>query len=245
MKSSIYQLYQLVWSSLDWLYPLTCIECEKTGFHICPDCQSSILPLKHPLCSICGLPIISGSVCSLCKNKKPDYEILRSWAVYSGPVQKAIRRIKYKRDISLGFDLSKYLSRYVEDMHLDIEAVIPVPLGKKRLKDRGYNQVSIIAYPLALKLDKKFIPRGLMRIRETESQVGLNVKDRNENVKDAFWANYRYVAGKNILLVDDVATTGATLSSCTSALKAGGAANVYAVTLARALGKYGSSVPKK
>jgi len=203
-----------------------------------------ILYVKHPLCSICGLPIVSGSVCSQCKNNKPGFNLLRSWAVYTGPVQKAIHRIKYKRDLSLGFELSKFLSQFVEDMQLDVEAVIPVPLGKKRLKDRGYNQVSLIAYPLALKLGVNFIHHGLIRIRETESQVGLNIKDRNENVKDAFWANNRHVAGKNILLIDDVATTGATLSSCTLALKTGGAANVYSVTLARALGRYGSSVPK-
>jgi len=129
-------------------------------------------------------------------------------------------------------------------MHMDFEAVIPVPLGKKRLKDRGYNQVSIVAYPLALKLGKNFIPRGLMRIRETESQVGLNITDRKENVKDAFLANNQIVAGKSILLIDDVATTGATLSSCTFALRTGGASNVYAVTLARALGRYGSTVTK-
>jgi ComF family protein len=200
--------------------------------------------LKYPLCTICGFPIISGSVCSKCKKNKPAYNQLRSWAVYSGPIQKAIHRIKYKRDISLGFELSKLVLRFVEDMHLDIDAMIPVPLGKKRLKDRGYNQVSMIAYPLSLKLGIIFLPRGLMRIRETKSQVGLNIKDRNENVKDAFGANSRDVAGKNILLIDDVATTGATLASCANALKLGGALNVYAVTLARALDTRGSLDPK-
>jgi ComF family protein len=156
-------------------------------------------------------------------------------------VQKAIHRIKYKRDLSLGNELARYVSIFVNDMHLDITDVIPVPLGKKRLRDRGYNQVSIIAFPLALKLGLNYLPRGLVRIRETESQVGLNVKERNENVKNAFLANSRHVAGKNILLIDDVATTGATLTSCTNALRLGGASNVFAVTLARALGSHGLS----
>jgi ComF family protein len=148
------------------------------------------------------------------------------------------------RDISLGYELSKHVSRFVEDMHLDVEAVIPVPLGKKRLKDRGYNQVSLIAYPLALRLKLNYIPQGLTRIRETESQVGLNSRDRNENVKDAFSSRCSHVSGKNILIIDDVATTGATLSSCTDALRAGGASSVYAVTVARALGTRGSLDPK-
>jgi ComF family protein len=241
VKSSTYRLYHLVWSSLDWLYPPKCIYCTKTGFQICPDCQNLILHLKQPLCIICGLPITAGSVCSKCKKNRPSYILLRSWAVYTGPVQKAIQRIKYKRDLSLGNELARYVSLFVNDMHLDVVDVIPVPLGKKRLRDRGYNQVSIIAFPLALKLGLNYIPRGLVRIRETESQVGLNVKERNENVKDAFLANPRHVAGKNILLIDDVATTGATLTSCTNALRLGGASNVFAVTLARALGSHGLS----
>jgi len=200
--------------------------------------------LKNPLCTICGFPIISGSICSQCKKKRPGYNRLRSWAVYAGPVKKAIQRIKYKHDLSLGFELSKHVSRFVEDMQLDVDAVIPVPLGKKRRNDRGYNQVSLIAYPLSLRLGLNYIPKGLCRIRETETQVGLNIKERTENVKDAFDARYHHVAGKKILLIDDVATTGATLSSCTDALKAGGASGVYAVTVARALGTRGFSNPK-
>ena len=200
--------------------------------------------MKHPLCKICGLPNVSGGVCAQCIKTRPIYNLMRSWAVYTGPVQKAIHRIKYKRDLSLGFELARYVARFVDDMHLGVECVIPVPLGKKRLRDRGYNQVSIIAFPLALKLGINYISNGLMRIRDTESQVGLNVKDRNENVKDAFLANSRQVAGKNILLIDDVATTGATLTSCTNALRIGGASNVFAVTLARALGSHGLSYSK-
>ncbi|MFH2040419.1 MAG: ComF family protein [Chloroflexota bacterium] len=166
---------------------------------------------------------------------------MRSWAVYAGPVQKAIHRIKYKRDFSLGFELASYLSRFVERLHLDVDGVVPVPLGKKRHKDRGYNQVSMIALPLALKLGIKYIPNGLIRIRETDSQVGLNVMDRIRNVEDAFLANSGHVSGMNILLIDDVATTGATLTSCASALRMSGATNVFAITLARALGSQGIS----
>ena len=173
----------------------------------------------------------------MCNRKRPNYNLMRSWAIYKGPIQKAIHQLKYKRDLSLGFDLSKFLTSFVEELNLEFEVVIPVPLGKKRLKDRGYNQVSLIAYPLALKLNKQFILHGLTRVKETDSQVGLNVMERHENVKNAFKANNHYVSGKNILLIDDVATTGATLSSCTYALFAGGAANVYAISLARVLGK--------
>jgi ComF family protein len=171
---------------------------------------------------------------------KPGYDQLRSWAIFNGPIQKAVHNLKYKRDLSLGLDLSGHLTNFVKELQLAVDIVIPVPLGKKRLKERGYNQASLIAFPLAIKLGMKYTPNGLVRIRETESQVGLNYKDRLENVKDAFQANSRLISGKNILLIDDVATTGSTLSSCTQALKAGGASTVYAITLARALAGYGS-----
>ena len=200
--------------------------------------------MKQPLCTICGLPNVLGGICSQCKINRPSYNLLRSWAVYSGPVQKAIHRIKYKHDFSLGFELARYVFRFVDDMNLFIEGVIPVPLGKKRFRDRGYNQVSMVALPLALKLRIKYMPYGLIRIRETESQVGLNIKDRINNVKDAFLANSHQVSGKNILLIDDVATTGATLTSCANALRMSGASNVFAITLARALGSHGLSYSK-
>jgi ComF family protein len=156
-------------------------------------------------------------------------------------MQQAVHRIKYKRDLSLGIELARLITRFVEDMNWPIEIVIPVPLGMKRKSERGYNQVSLITFPLALRLGMRYVPGGLIRIRETESQVGLNAYDRHENVKDAFLANSHRVAGKNILLIDDVATTGATLSSCACALKAGGASNVYAITLTRALPIHGLS----
>jgi competence protein ComFC len=145
-----------------------------------------------------------------------------------------VHRIKYKRDLTLGIDLAKLMTGFIADLNWPIDLVIPVPLGRKRKNERGYNQVSLIAIPLAIEFGWKFVPEALIRIRETESQVGLNIKERHENVRDAFHANSRNIAGKNILLIDDVATTGATLSSCARALVTGGARNVYAITLARA-----------
>jgi len=208
---------------------------------LCLDCQELIQPVKQPLCNICGAPTSLTSLCFLCKKNRPPFSSLRSWAVFDGPVQKAVHRIKYKRDISLGFVLANLMTNFVENLRWPIDIVVPVPLGKKRKTERGYNQVSLIAYPLALSFGWKYMPGGLIRIRETESQVGLNVKDRHENVKGAFSVNSKKIVGKNILLIDDVATTGATLSSCSEALITGGALNVYAVTLARAKAKKGLS----
>jgi ComF family protein len=110
-----------------------------------------------------------------------------------------------------------------------------VPLGKKRLKERGYNQVALVAQPLAYYSGITYLPRALWKARETRSQVGLNVDQRHQNVLNAYQADARSVEKKSVLLMDDVSTTGSTISSCTDALMAAGAREVYAITIARAL----------
>ncbi len=113
--------------------------------------------------------------------------------------------------------------------------IIPIPLGKQRLKDRGYNQVALVAQPLAYHLGLVYAPQALWKSRDTRSQVGLNISQRRENVLNAYQADRSLVNGKSILVMDDVSTTGSTLSSSTEALLAAGARDVYAITIARAL----------
>ncbi|MGB8213834.1 MAG: phosphoribosyltransferase family protein [Anaerolineales bacterium] len=120
--------------------------------------------------------------------------------------------------------------------------VVPVPLGRQRMKERGYNQVALLAMPLAAIQGWRYSPRVLTRVRETRSQVGLSVAERKENISGAFQANPALVSGKTILLMDDVATTGATLSACSDALVKAGAKIVYALTLARALPHHGLQI---
>ncbi len=116
--------------------------------------------------------------------------------------------------------------------------VIPVPLSAKRLRERGYNQAAQFALPLALALGARYRPSGVRRIRHTVSQVKLSWQERQDNVTGAFYANPRLVAGQKILLIDDVVTTGATISACATALLDAGARNVYALSVARAMQHY-------
>ena len=161
--------------------------------------------------------------------------MLRSWAVFDNPVQAALHRLKYRRDIGLGEALSNQFAGFVAGLGWPIEIVLPIPLGRKRFKERGYNQVAMVAMPLALQLGLSYSSKALVRARETRSQVGLSAIERRENVREAFLADVKKVNGRNILLMDDVSTTGATLSSAAEALYASGAREVFAVTIARAL----------
>ena len=160
---------------------------------------------------------------------------MRSWAVFDSPVQNALHTLKYRRNMGIGDALGRQMADFIRDLGLIVDVLIPVPLGKKRLKERGYNQVALVAQPLAFELGMPYAPHGLWKSRETRSQVGLNVAQRSENVSKAYQAEVKVVNGKSILLMDDVATTGSTIQSSAEALLSAGAREVYAITIARAL----------
>jgi len=160
---------------------------------------------------------------------------MRSWAVFDSPVQNALHTLKYRSNIGLGDSIARQMVDFVESLKWDIDVVIPVPLGRKRLKERGYNQVALVARPLAYELGLEYTPRALWKSRETLSQVGLNISQRRENVSQAYQADPSAVKRKSVLLMDDVATTGSTISASTEALLSAGAREVFALTIARAL----------
>jgi len=134
----------------------------------------------------------------------------------------------------LGEALASELIDLLESLNWKVEMVIPVPLGKHRHNERGYNQAATLALPLAYAKGLAYKPSALERRQETASQVNLTKEQRAKNVQGAFWADATLVAGKNILVVDDVTTTGATMDACAQALINAGAICVYGITLARA-----------
>ena len=161
---------------------------------------------------------------------------MRSWAVFDSPIQNALHTLKYRRNIAgLGDALAHHMADFVGSLRWPLEVVIPVPLSRKRLQERGYNQVALVARPLAYELGLTYAPNLLWKIRDTRSQVGLNMQERRENVSMAYQAHRSAVTRKSILLMDDVSTTGSTISACTEALLLAGAQEVYVLTIARAL----------
>jgi competence protein ComFC len=165
--------------------------------------------------------------------------MMRSWAVFDSPIQNGLHTMKYRRNIGFGESIAMQMADFVRSLHWPIELLIPVPLGKKRLKERGYNQVALVARPLAYQLGLSYEPDALRKTRETRSQVGLSVSQRSENVQNAYQADARVVKGRSVLIMDDVATTGSTISACTAALLSAGAKEVYVLTIARALPHHG------
>ena len=222
------------WNVLDWIYPPVCASCSEPGYRLCPECFEKIKFLLGSRCDICG-GVINEHVkrCRNCKKKTPPYDGLVSLAIYDGVMRDCIHALKYDNNQSLGDTFSKWLVPLVHQNDWGLDMVTPVPLSAKRYRERGYNQSSLIARPLAARLHLKCIPFAVRRIRHTPSQVGLSAEERRLNVIGAFKAEEDLVIGKRILLVDDVMTTGATISSCAKALHDAGASAVYCITLAR------------
>jgi len=229
-----YIAYIWLWSSLDLLFPATCGGCDKGKSRWCQDCKESVELILPPICNICGGQTSRQGLCANCQQNPPEYDAIRSWAIYDGPVRNAIQKLKYKRDISLGIVLTRPIIDLFASLNWKIDYVVPVPLGVARLRERGYNQSALIARPLALGSGVRYRPQALKRVRETTTQVGLTINQRRENVKNAFLSPNKEVEGKSVLIIDDVMTSGATLESCTTALIQAGAVKVFALTLARA-----------
>lgn len=229
-----FRLYHLAWTALDWLYPPECGGCGQPGSRWCAQCQAGALVIADNICPICGQEQAAGAICSNCAENHPAFLAIRSWAVYQGTLREAIHRLKYKHDIALAEALAVHLIEVYNRMQWTVDLITAVPLGSRRLLERGYNQAGMLARPLALFEQKPYAPDAMRRVRETDSQVRLGRSERRANVRDAFEANTSLVSGKVVLVIDDVTTTGATIESCAQALRGAGAAGVYGLTLARA-----------
>ena len=154
--------------------------------------------------------------------------------MYEGAIRKAIHRLKYYGDIALGDLLTRPLITLLSEMNWEIDSIVAVPVTKSRAKERGYNQAALLAYPISLSAEVVFQPESLIKTRQVPSQVGLTLEQRIKNVAGVFEAIPVLVRGKQLLIIDDVITSGATMNACATALLDAGARSVYGLTLARA-----------
>jgi len=225
---------------LDLLFPPRCAGCGRRGVWLCSPCLAQVSPLQPPFCRRCGRSRPGGSVtgdrCSSCRE-----DTLRSldWAraayPLAGPVRAAIHRFKYEKERARAGQLGLLLPPLLADVGLTPALLlIPVPLNAARRRERGYNQAEELARVLA-GAGGWTLGTGLVRTRATIPQVGLDRDARQRNVDGAFVWRGSPLEGVQIVLVDDVMTTGATADACAAALKMAGASRVGLVTVARAL----------
>ncbi len=219
---------------LDLLAPPVCAGCGVMGVPICIACLSQIEIIKNPVCKICASPAGREALCEACTLFAPDFKQARSFARYARPFREVVMALKHRGDRSLGHWVAQAAAPFLQNLEWPVQIGLPVPLGLERERMRGYNQVDLFAAPLCAELSLPFRRRGLVRSQETRSQVGLSREERRYNLQRAFWADPTVVSEKNVLLFDDVFTTGTTANECAGALLRAGSQAVYVFTLARA-----------
>ncbi len=232
-------------SVLDAVFPPVCVGCGRLVAEphaLCPQCWSGLRFIEKPYCAVLGLPFAydvgEGMVSAEAIADPPVFAMLRSAVVHDGVARDLVHALKYADRGELAPMMAAWMLRASDGLVETCDGIVAVPLHRYRLWRRRFNQSADLARHLASLGDRPFLPDALVRRRRTLRQVGLGAKARVENVRGAFHvpdAQRADVAGRHLLLVDDVYTTGATISAATRALLKAGAASVSVLTFARAL----------
>jgi ComF family protein len=243
-------------------FPGSCSLCgeelrEPALTGVCELCWANLEPWRGPACDSCGLPLVSEqpshastALCSLCRSGAFPLDRARCFSFYSGLLRAAILQLKFHRRDRLGKQLGALLAQVWNGIEEDPEGeravLVPVPLHATRQRERGFNQAELLARGLSTCLEKKrggrspqVDVRSLVKIRATPPQTGLSVSARHDNVRGAFAVVHpERIGNRRVVLVDDVMTTGATLSACAQALRSAGPRSICALTLARASAQF-------
>lgn len=222
--------------------------CVFTGDHV--DAQGTISPqiwaslnfLSDPLCRCCGFPfefkVASGeeALCAACLKEKPVFTMARSALAYDEASKDFVLGFKHGDRMEAAVPMMPWLKMAGKDFWEQADVIVPVPLHRWRLLRRRYNQAAVMASYLGKSVSKTVCLDGLIRVRATPTQGHLKAKEREKNVRRAFAVNpcrSHMLKGKNIVLIDDVLTTGSTVTECAKELLNAGGSNVYVLTLAR------------
>jgi ComF family protein len=223
------------------LGPPTCAACDarvRPQVVFCPACAATIEPPPDPADSVrFDMDLDFDRDFTRDRDSAPDprLEPTIAFGAFGGALATALRRLKYQDRPDLAAPLGHLARQAARQAGLTADLVVPVPLHPRRLVDRGYNQAALLAAQVAVELDAPLLARGLVRLRNTPQQAHLDRAARLDNVRQAFRARLPLaIQGRRVVLVDDVATTGATLTACSEALLAAGAVSVTALVVARA-----------
>lgn len=215
---------------LNALLPPRCVLCglPSGSICICGPCKND-LPWTGPQCRQCGLPLSTAQdqICGKCLQNPPSFHRTVSPLQYCFPADRLVRALKFHRQLAEGRVLSHLMCEYitVKDFTLP-DVLIPVPLHRVRMIKRGFNQAGELAGYASRMLGIPLLTTGLRRKRNTKAQSGLNRKQRRRNVRGAFYWHGRNRPGRHVALIDDVMTTGTTVSECARVLKKAGAQRV-------------------
>jgi ComF family protein len=225
-------------SILGRFLPRRCVGCGQKADWFCAQCLSEIKLVESFVCPVCGNRTLEGFTHRACRSGE-SLDRLISLYQFRPPIKQAVHRLKYRKEYRIAEVLAELAVADLADLGLDLgtEAlIVPVPMYLGRKWPRWFNQAELLAREFGKRLGLKVRTGLLKRIFETRSQTKLNRPERKKNVEGVFWVPWwhrRSVSGRDILLVDDVCTTGATLNSCAQTLKNAGARFVWGLTVAQ------------
>lgn len=231
---------------MDLLFPPACESCGAVGdIGLCDDCLAQTPIVQPPYCAQCGIPFDPAAarppqLCDLCRSEPPHFDAARAYGLHTGPLRTAVVAYKFKGRMGLADYLAGLMARRIAlearsewpVLYSQADAIVPLPLHPTRRRWRGFDQAGLLAARLGTLMQVPVGQKWLCRGRHTAPQIGLTPTQRAENVRGAFTVtNPEQVAGKRLILVDDVLTTGATARDAARALKSARAAAVYLLTV--------------
>lgn len=235
----------LVRPVLDALYPPACAACgirTRRHYALCPDCWRDMRFIERPYCEVLGIPFRrdqgEGMVSAQAIADPPLFDRLRSVALHEGPARRLVHSLKYKDRTDLAPMLAAWMARAAQSELQTCDIIIPVPLHWTRLFSRRFNQAEELCRHLARLSDRPMMAASLIRRKRTRRQVGLAASGREENLRAAFRmakGHENDVFGKRVVLVDDVYTTGATISAASRVLRRAGAVDITVLSFAIAV----------
>ena len=223
---------------LDALFPMECVSCGASGNIICDKCAADLPLLLPPFCSICSTPG-DFARCERCAASERWFDGIRAPYRYAGPIRQAILALKYGGVKAGSTQLGDLLTAYLGGNPLPGDAIVPVPMHRSRRRERGYNQAELLARRMAQRGTLRYQDNVLIRTRHADPQASITDPTlRASNIAGSIAvAPGVDASGGRFILIDDVATTGSTLSECAAALKRAGAESVWCLTLAVASGQ--------
>lgn len=239
---------RILQSILDFILPTPCSFCnssvgESPIPYFCASCWADFSSIDGPVCTRCGKPFDSPEAlshspdhrCMACRQDSPVFDQALSIGYFEGPLREAIHQFKYRPCRALGKPLAAWMAVNIRPVS-DIDCLVPVPLHVARLRQRGFNQALILAHELSRTFSLPLSFDNLKRVRPTKPQVELSGSDRIKNVAGAFALRRPdELKDRDVLLIDDVYTTGATMNECARVLRDAGASRVTVLTIARAV----------
>lgn len=234
MKKRLKKIYNFI---LDLIFPIYCLGCQKEGFWLCQNCFNKIKINDELQCPVCKNKSPQGKVCKKCENLTFLSGLWIAADYNEEIIKNSIHILKYKFAFDITRSIAQILVRFINNNKFILKndfIIVPVPLHKKRFLLRGFNQSELLAKEISKTFSLKLSSQNLIRIKYTQAQVELDKKDRENNIKNAFFIKKPLeFSGKSVILIDDVYTTGSTMNECAKVLKQAGVKEVWGLVIAR------------